>query len=56
MFLLGHCDFTSGMGTPFRDDAIAYAKQLGADLVIYAEQSSPDGRSDHYIAFLAKSR
>jgi hypothetical protein len=45
-FLLGHCDFNSDIGEPLRGYAIEYAKQLGADLVIYAEQTTPNGRSD----------
>jgi hypothetical protein len=53
-FLLGTCGFSDG-GIPLRDDAIQYAKQLGADLVIYAAQPTSQERADHYIGFFVKN-
>jgi hypothetical protein len=54
-YLLGHESFVSGMGVPERNAAIEYGKSLGADLVIYSGEQTPDGRTAHYIAFFAKS-
>jgi hypothetical protein len=52
---LGRCDFSDG-SIPLRKNAVEYARQLGADVVIYATQPSASGQTDHYIAFLAQSR
>jgi hypothetical protein len=45
--LLGVSDFTNLIGQPMRNQALAYAKQIGADLVVYAV--APIGSEVHPV-------
>jgi hypothetical protein len=51
---LGQCDFAAQTGVPLQQDAIDFARYLGADLVVYATQKTADGDTRHRIGFLAK--
>jgi hypothetical protein len=53
---LGQCDFASQTGAPLQQNALDFARYLGADLVVYAIQKTADGDTRHYIDFLAKTR
>jgi hypothetical protein len=53
---LGQCDFAAQTGAPLQQNAIDFARYLGADLVIYAIQKTADGDTRHRIDFLAKTR
>ena len=53
---LGQCDFAAQTGVPLQQNAVDFARYLGADLVIYAIQKSAHGDTRHYIDFLAKTR
>jgi hypothetical protein len=48
--LLGVSDFTNLIGQPMRNQALAYAKQIGADLVVYAV--APIGPEIHPVNHL----
>lgn len=50
--LLGHCDFLESTGTPLWENAIDYGRYLGADVIIYSIQQTPDGESEHHISYL----
>lgn len=50
--LLGHCDFLESTGTPLCENAIDYGRYLGADVIIYSIQQTPDGESEHHISYL----
>jgi hypothetical protein len=50
--LLGHCDFPESTGTPLRDNAVDYGRYLGADVIIYSVQQTPNGESEHHISYL----
>ena len=50
--LLGHCDFPESTGTPLWENAIDYGRYLGADVIIYSIQQTPDGASEHHISYL----
>ncbi|HYY27619.1 MAG TPA: hypothetical protein VE860_06735 [Chthoniobacterales bacterium] len=50
--LLGHCDFLGSTGMPLRDNAIDYGRYLGADVIIYTIQQTPEGESEHHISYL----
>jgi hypothetical protein len=52
---LGQCDFAAQTGVPLKQNAIDFARYLGADLVVYAIQKTADGVTRHYIDFLAKT-
>jgi hypothetical protein len=52
--LLGHCDFPEQSVTPLRDNAIDYGRYLGVDVIIYSVQQTPEGESEHHIAYLVK--
>jgi hypothetical protein len=52
---LGQCDFAAQTGVPRQQNAVDFARYLGADLVVYAIQKTADG-DIHYIDFLAKTR
>ena len=52
--LVGQCDFAEQTGVPLQENAVDYARYLGADLVVYSVQQTPDGKTEHYIDFLAK--
>ena len=53
---LGQCDFAVQTGVPFQQNAVDFARYLGADLVVYAIQKTADGDTRHRIDFLAKTR
>ena len=53
---LGQCDFAAQTGVPLQQNAVDFARYLGADLVVYAIQKTVDGDTWHYIDFLAKTR
>jgi len=53
--LVGQCDFAEQTGVPLQQNAVDYARYLGADLVVYSVQQTPDGQTEHYIDFLAKT-
>jgi hypothetical protein len=53
---LGECDFTAQTGVPLQQNAVDFARYLGADLVVYAIQKTADGDTRRYIDFLAKTR
>ena len=53
---LGQCDFAAQTGVPRQQNAIDFARYLGADLIVYAIQKTADGDTRHYIDFLAKTR
>jgi hypothetical protein len=53
---LGQCDFAAQTGVPRQQNAVDFARYLGADLVVYAIQKTADGPPRHYIEFLAKTR
>jgi hypothetical protein len=50
------CDNALGGGVPEKYAALAYAKAIGADVVIYATTASTDtyNWTSHYVAFYAK--
>jgi hypothetical protein len=50
--LLGHCDFPESTETPLQDNAIDYGRYLGADVIIYSVQQTPDEESEHHISYL----
>ena len=50
--LVGQCDFAEQTGVPLQENAVDYARYLGADLVVYSVQQTPDGQTEHYIDFL----
>ncbi len=52
--LLGQCDFAKQTAVPLQQNAIDYARYLGADLVVYSVQQTAEGESEHYINFLAR--
>jgi hypothetical protein len=54
---IGVSEWTSGFGTPEREDALNFARKIGADRVLYSCLSGlpPDGvRTGHEVAFYAK--
>jgi hypothetical protein len=53
---LGRCDFAAQTGVPLQQNAVDFARYLGADLVVYAIQKTADADTRHYIDFLAKTR
>ena len=53
---LGRCYFVTQTGVPRQQNAVDFARYLGADLVVYAIQKTVDGDTWHYIDFLAKTR
>src|ERR1700719_4487491 len=53
---LGQCDFAAQTGVPLQQNAVDFARYLGADLVVYAIQKTADGDTRHRIDFLAKTR
>jgi hypothetical protein len=53
---LGQCDFAAQTGVPLQQNAVDFARYLGADLVVYAVRKTADGDTRHYIDFLAKTR
>ena len=53
---LGQCDFAAQTGVPLQQNAVDFARYLGADLVVYAIQKTADGDTRHSIDFLAKTR
>src|SRR6202035_995480 len=53
---LGQCDFAAQTGVPLQQNAVDFARYLGADLVVYAIQKTVDGDTRHRIDFLAKTR
>jgi len=53
---LGQCDFAAQTGAPRQQNAIDFARYLGANLIVYAIQKTADGDARHYIDFLAKTR
>jgi hypothetical protein len=52
---LGQCDFAAPTEVPLKQNAVDFARYLGADLVVYAIQKTDDGVTRHYIDFLAKT-
>ena len=52
--LFGQCDFAEQTGARLQQNAVDYARYLGADLVVYSVQQAPAGQTEHYIDFLAK--
>ena len=53
---LGQCDFAAQTEVPLQQNAIDFARYLGAGLVVYAIQKTSDGDARHSIDFLAKTR
>jgi hypothetical protein len=53
---LGQCDFAAQTGVPLQQNAVDFARYLGADLVVYAMQKTADGETRHYIDFLVKTQ
>jgi hypothetical protein len=53
---LGQCDFAAQTGVPLQQNAVDFARYLGADLVVYAIRKTSPGNTRHYIDFLAKTR
>jgi hypothetical protein len=53
---LGQCDFAAQTEVPLQQNAVDFARYLGADLVVYAVQKTADGDTRHCIDFLAKAR
>ena len=52
---LGQCDFAAPTEVPLKQNAVDFARYLGADLVVYAIQKTADGDTRHRIDFLAKT-
>jgi hypothetical protein len=53
---LGQCDFAAQTGVPLQQNAVDFARYLGADLVIYTIRKTADEETRHYIDFLAKTK
>jgi hypothetical protein len=53
---LGQCDFAAQTEVPLRQNAVDFARYLGADLVVYAIGKTAGGDPRHYIDFLARPR
>jgi hypothetical protein len=53
---LGQCDFAAQTGVPLQQNAVDFARYLGADLVVYAIRKTAGGDTRHYIDFLARLR
>jgi hypothetical protein len=53
---LGQCNFKAQTGIPLQQNAVDFARYLGADQVVYAIQKTADGDTRHYIDFLARTR
>jgi hypothetical protein len=53
---LGQCDFAAQTGAPLQQNAVDFARYLGADLVVYAIRKTAGGDTRHYIDFLARTR
>jgi len=54
---LGRCDFRAQTKVPLQENALEYARYLGADLVLYAvENDDSEGGTRHHINFLARTR
>ena len=53
---LGQCDFAAQTGVPLQQNAVDFARYLGADLVVYAIRKTAGGDTLDYIDFLARPR
>ena len=53
---LGQCDFAAQTEVPLQQNAVDFARYLGADLVVYAIRKTAGGDTRHYIDFLARPR
>lgn len=51
---LGRCDFGAQTPVPFQENAVDYARYLGADLVVYAIESDSERGTRHHIDFLTR--
>jgi hypothetical protein len=53
--LFGQCNFAEQTGVPLQQNAVDYARYLGANLVVYSVQQIREGQAEHRIDFLAKT-